>query len=1331
MGCAIVYTANGKVSQLYKQLQKRIGNRPLANLIYASYLQVGAQMDALGMSRDIITDEHNVNDVMNFLHVDSLKQELIHTTDDAIAKAYNMKDSSGNLVDYTTAETAMKVADNYNQTNGSRIASVIKTGTAYNVVLSPRDSKNYEKQLTINRDLHLWEETKDAFQNVGLDINNFYSFMPDMIDPSKRNDLLTYFQSLKTIPAAALTIQDIKAIFTLCSQNTVVSNYISRIGDIDTASQKAFNFFQGTPETPGMASLIQNAIQSRNNYPLDINALKTQLQQEEQNYNSSSEYFNISDTLKKLNQKYAIDAFEIHRTSETIQSLQDAAVEAVVTLQREANELRRTHGDNIKGQQIESLINNLLIGIEQKQYYAGLLSFLQEALGHSTSLITDLNDIESKRSAYNSEKEYLAAVSEVLVKYQQAKDMYMTIVTALSNIEQLNMEQVLTDQDKQNLKDIATNILEAFNKQAKHESDLRKVTMVNICTEVLGQDVYNSLGLTSAIDMTMADCSAIDKLYSWSRVSNPLVATMGTITRRAQIDRDTKMREISEKIRRATTKLRKAKGKLVGVDTSFMYTEDGHLLSDIDWQAYGQAKRQERTRLRKLGNRGFKLKEALEQWELNNTEDRCVDNTPGAERYERVPNQLYRFPVNPVDNLDADQREYYDTMMQIKGEIGSMLPAYAQQQYRAPQIRKSWIDVITDTIRNKGSMKTAMWQLWDRMKFLKIREDDINFAINGNIIDNEEIITVDSDYDNTPLQQIPIFYFNSLKSIRGKDGSIKVAKGEELLRDFSTGLQHLAATATNYEAMNNVFNTIQFMADFIIKGKTPAKDLKDRPMETVIEGAGIKIFKRLNEKCGGRADEIIGGFIQAQFYGEKIKKEHQTWYWRLLKSMIGYTSLKSLAVNVKGAMSNYLVGEAQMLIETGLGWGGEYYNVKDYIHAHNILFKDNTYRAGGRIMDFLQNDKTSLPVLMQEVFDPMQDSYSDSAYQRYHSSAFRQLFGGFNAFGQYAAGEYLIHYVTMYAMMNHQKVLYNGKDRKSWGKTFTLLDVFDKQRNPDGSYSLTVKPGFCFADDVADLQGNIIYRKGDALPSDINDIFYTNLREKIRHCNQNTHGSMNEEDKGIIHRNMIGRSVMNLRQWMVEHYSRRYRGKHFDASSGRVEEGYWVTAGKFMRDLALDVVKYHMGVKANWNRMDSHQKANCKRALAEMELWGLLMILSLALGDPDKHRKEWWRRMWIYQCKRALQDEDAALPWGLFTESRAIIKSPASVIGSISGVLYPITGISDINDTVQKGRHRGENKYWYYTAKYTLPFYNQIDQLIHMDDEDNVFSVFGSANSMR
>lgn len=57
---------------------------------------------------------------------------------------------------------------------------------------------------------------------------------------------------------------------------------------------------------------------------------------------------------------------------------------------------------------------------------------------------------------------------------------------------------------------------------------------------------------------------------------------------------------------------------------------------------------------------------------------------------------------------------------------------------------------------------------------------------------------------------------------------------------------------------------------------------------------------------------------------------------------------------------------------------------------------------------------------------------------------------------------------------------------------------------------------------------------------------------------------MNEEDKGLISRHLWGRCLMQMRQWMVEHLSRRYRGLHYDGSTNTWTEGYWTTAWKWV-----------------------------------------------------------------------------------------------------------------------------------------------------------------------
>ena len=123
-------------------------------------------------------------------------------------------------------------------------------------------------------------------------------------------------------------------------------------------------------------------------------------------------------------------------------------------------------------------------------------------------------------------------------------------------------------------------------------------------------------------------------------------------------------------------------------NTEFIYDEDGNIVSDIDWVSYNKAKANEYERLKKSGLKGLDLIEAMEQWVEDNTEDRIVDFKNN--RTEAIPDSKFRKPFN----LTGAEKEYYDTMMQIKGEIGTLLPKYAQFHYRPPQIRRSFKDAM-------------------------------------------------------------------------------------------------------------------------------------------------------------------------------------------------------------------------------------------------------------------------------------------------------------------------------------------------------------------------------------------------------------------------------------------------------------------------------------------------------------------------------------------------------------------------------------------------------------------------------------------------------------
>lgn len=380
------------------------------------------------------------------------------------------------------------------------------------------------------------------------------------------------------------------------------------------------------------------------------------------------------------------------------------------------------------------------------------------------------------------------------------------------------------------------------------------------------------------------------------------------------------------------------------------------------------------------------------------------------------------------------------------------------------------------------------------------------------------------------------------------------------------------------------------------------------------------------------------------------------------------------------------------------------YSLRDYAAANAIVFGSKA--VPGVWMDHVSNNKNSMAGLLAERFDPVDDLAQELGGERYYNSMFRQVIGGFNTMGLYSMGEAAIHYVNMYACLLHEKV------KNAEGEEVSLYSAFEKTDKKDGNSELKIKDEYTTLDDKA-----------------IDAAYLNSVKDRIRYINQNTHGSMNKEDKGIIHQRMAGRAVMNFRQWMVEHYSRRYRGRHWDASTRSFTEGYFNTVGKLIQSYASDYISFVNDANCHWDELDDAQKQNVWRALAEVALLVCLYGISAALGDPKDHKGEYWYRMAIYQIRRLILDEEASIPpiplltGGFVSEGVKVLDSPVASVKTLNGILYPITGVGDIKKTIENGRYAGWNKYGRNLLK-SVPFYNQIDQTLHLGDEAYSFGIF-------
>lgn len=1288
--CILYPDINGKPSKLYKELlDKAKIDRPLTNYLYADYItsDMADKMDAAGYKRNS-QGQHNVFDVLSFINFAQLQNEIENLSSQELQ--IGAIDANGKRIDYTNAEEALNKADKFNDTHTGLTAIVIQHGNIYNIIVAEKNANTHTYSIDVKQRLKVWDVYKQTFKTIGIDIDNMPSDLATIFSAYNTN-LVQRLLNFKYLRMNDIYKIDALTLFSVNANLPQIQKLVQEFGSLENAAQFIDDVNRGSkmPNTKQKTLLVNAVNEAKKFKNLDLDALKKQVDDMMQNVKNNSPEEAIRDTLHKLNKKYKIGINEIHKINDDINSLSEAAIEALYVIQRQVRQLEKEHGNNTEGKRKSQIVNQLLKEINSKKYYLGITKFLGEA----GKQVAEIDNLLNNLPQTGTELEKAFETARILQKIDDIRKQYYNLVNALSD-DNLIIDESISQTDIDNIKSNAKNLKIFLDKKQKMLNNLAEGTMFTIMSQIVGSISPDGQAIINAVRMAATDTSALDFLYSIGRSSNVIISVMGSIIRNAQDERNGILNDMSNRIRRATTKLYNS-----GSNSEFMYEDDGHIISDIDWNLYKNARKTEIKRLYAQGLRGFDLKQAIEDWENVNTENRVVDHTNG--RTEKVPDSNYR---KPFPQLTTAQQEYYDTMMQLKGEIGSLLPIYAQHQYLPPQIRRSMMDAL-------GHAKNIR-DVWKAVRnkaenLVTVREDDENYAMNG-IIDGDEYHIAEGDFDNTPLKQIPIFFIKNLKD------------GDELLKNFSSAIEAFAGTAINYDAMNNIVDVVEFIGNFV-KGQNARSDMKQADL---IENAHVRVMKDLRKQGKNtNTENIIDSFINQFMYGKYRDNSGGKAFNKFIDSVVQYTSFKGLATNVKGAFANYIMGEFQMMIEAG---AGEFYNFKDYAWAHGKLF--GSAGVTGEIWDALNETRNSKSKLFCDMFDPESNNFENKSHQKYHKSMFRKLMAQDLSFIGYGSGEYLIHYVNMYAILHHQKV-------KLSGKQISLYDAFEVVNRKDGVAELRLKNG------VTRMDGSAITPE-----------FIQEVKQKIRYVNQTCHGAMNKEDKGIIYQKWWGRLAMNFRQWMVEHYSRRFRGMHFDYSLGMNREGYWVSVYKLLENdeseearmqgerlKALgywlrDAITFNWRARTNWSNFSEMQKYNCKRAASEFLMLVSLLGLSFALGEPDEHKKEFWRRWWIYQTRRMIMDTEASMPNTKMIDSiLTIMNSPFGGLQTMSSMLYLMTGLfnGDLWTTIKSGKHKGEIKYWRNFKKYVLPFFKDYEQMQTMDTDDNIFKVFDTNPTKR
>lgn len=752
------------------------------------------------------------------------------------------------------------------------------------------------------------------------------------------------------------------------------------------------------------------------------------------------------------------------------------------------------------------------------------------------------------------------------------------------------------------------------------------------------------------VKMADKDISFFDRwLDSMADSSDYMLKVMDQAVKKSKEQARSRTIDVMKQLQAATIKLEKAGIK----NTDWMFERDskgdlsGNYISEINQALFKEKVREmfkslnEKYGKNPVGENAEKYKKERQAWFDANME---IVNGKKVPKMSIYGNKQYQ-------RLNAAQKEYYDTVMNIKSQLDSYLPEKYTTLTNAVKIRKD----LLERVKSSDGVRSGAKQIWKSIKdeFIR-RTDDVDFGDRATV----------KDFEGNEVQTLPI-YFTKLKE--GESAN-------DLSTDIVSTLTAYAAMANDFDEMNKVIDVLELGRD-LLRERQVIQTQGGKPLVEKFKAVGRKVESKLTKE--GEATRFVqrlNDFFEMQVYGRYMADEGTFGKTNIDKGKVAnfvnrVTSMNNLALNVLSGISNIATGKVMMRIES---FAGEFFNEKNTITADRIYGQSlPAYLAeiGNRV-------KTSKLALWDELFNVMQEYEQDVREVNFDRKTwFSRMFGTSTLFFMNNAGEHWMQNRTSLALADAYKMKApNGKIVSLWDAMEVV--PIDKNNKKLGA-KLQLKQG---------------YKKADGSDFTQDDIIKFSRRSAA--INQRMHGIYNKADRSAVQRLAIGRMGMMFRKWIKPSLNRRFKSASYNYDLDAWTEGYYRTSGRFLLQLARDLRETQFNIATRWNELTSTEKANIKRALTETgHFLAVMAIIGLIEWSDDKDRP-WLVRMTEYQMRRLYTELGAMIPGkSMISEGLKIIKSPAAGVNTIENILDLTKLLNPWNytDEIQSGRYEGHS----------------------------------------
>lgn len=610
-----------------------------------------------------------------------------------------------------------------------------------------------------------------------------------------------------------------------------------------------------------------------------------------------------------------------------------------------------------------------------------------------------------------------------------------------------------------------------------------------------------------------------------------------------------------------------------------------------------------------------------------------------------------------------------------------LLEVYGEAQDLLPESQTMKVE-ITSSKKKVDSLPFIRRSGVDRMKS--------NGILNTIVAEFQEIykpLSTDTDYGYTTeagevIRSVPIHFTK-----RGVDQ--RAMENKDISKDLVHSILKFSQMANKYGMFKSIQSEVEFM-DQVAKTRTVPEitPMGTSKLDKVANIFGLEMPIKADTN---RVNQRLQEFINMIYYGQQEKPNIET-IWghevdtnKLLNFLGKWTGFTTLALNFLSAINNVILGNFYMFQESIARQNFGDLNLD--LAAGKAIYYRGTARMLGDIGKIAGISKETQLV---RTYDAIQGSFRDVSGDFVTGSQAKKLWQGSTLFFANHIGEHEMQVSTLFAAMAGRKLTTTA------GEEISLFD----------SYYL-------------DESGMLVQRE-DVEWSD-RDVFA--FQNALHATNKSLHGNYNDFDKTVVQKYTLGRLALMFRKFMSPGVRRRLGKLSIDNELSELHEGFFVTT--------LRLARNEMTELKNWltfkeNNLTEYEKANVKKAIAEIGAWFALMAMfSLAAGFLGDDDDSWAGAMMLYQIRR-LQTE-----LGFYfnpAEALKIIKSPAATTTTIQRIIKltdQLVHVYDPEYTHYKssghGHEKGDSKLWDAT-KDLIPAIQGIERSKHPEEAIKYFN---------